>query len=196
MASKRCDGLSMFVYVGWREVFCLVFILFLSLMLNKMDRCTSGPNFMGLLTISIDRRLRKQGILCLRQAYMYVMGYRRIMASACANYKLLGVLGLQGESWSEVQNSTVSRAMKLGPHVTLRIMNSLLVPARCTFDLCTLYAMICTHSFDSARLTYEYRCERRVVTSNSNQIRFAFAWSMNWALCLQDRCPSLWSRPV
>ena len=36
---------------------------------------------------------------------------------------------------------------------------------------------------NSALLTCEYRCERRVVTSHSRQIRFAFAGSMNRALC-------------
>ena len=40
-----------------------------------------------------------------------------------------------------------------------------------------------SQQFNYAQLTCEYRCERRVVTSNSRQIRFAFAfaWSMNRA---------------
>ena len=39
-----------------------------------------------------------------------------------------------------------------------------------------------SQQFNSTQLTYEYLCERRVVTSHSRQIRFAFAWSMNWVL--------------
>ena len=41
----------------------------------------SGPNFIALLTVSQNRRLRKQGILCLRQAHF--TGKRRILASVC-----------------------------------------------------------------------------------------------------------------